>query len=126
MKETVYRRIVKDRKQGGTLWTHLRVVTKKYRKRYAAYDRRGRLAGKRPSSRGGGPRLMLDRPRRWLGTPKLGHFAANRISHSLDFTDSHIDVGRHPDAANTRIASYVHHRLYENVVLFTQRLLKLC
>lgn len=45
--ETIYRRIWKDRKNGGTLWTHLRVVTKKYRKRYGAYDSRGRLAGKR-------------------------------------------------------------------------------
>jgi IS30 family transposase len=45
--ETIYRRILKDRKRGGTLWTHLRVVTKKYRKRYGAYDSRGRLAGKR-------------------------------------------------------------------------------
>ena len=45
--ETIYRRIVKDRKQGGTRWTHLRVVTKRYRKRYGAYDSRGRLAGKR-------------------------------------------------------------------------------
>lgn len=45
--ETIYRRIVKDRKQGGTLWKHLRVVTKRYRKRYGAYDSRGRLAGKR-------------------------------------------------------------------------------
>jgi IS30 family transposase len=45
--ESIYRRILKDRRQGGTLWAHLRVVTKKYRKRYGAYDSRGRLAGKR-------------------------------------------------------------------------------
>ena len=45
--ETIYRRILKDRKRGGMLWKHLRVVTKKYRKRYGAYDSRGRLAGKR-------------------------------------------------------------------------------
>ena len=45
--ETIYRRILTDRKRGGTLRKHLRVLTKKYRKRYGAYDSRVRLAGKR-------------------------------------------------------------------------------
>lgn len=45
--ETIYRRIWKDKARGGTLWTHLRVGTKPFRKRYGRYDSRGRLAGKR-------------------------------------------------------------------------------
>lgn len=45
--ETIYRHIHADRANGGTLYTHLRVMTKNLRKRYGTYDSRGRLAGKR-------------------------------------------------------------------------------
>jgi IS30 family transposase len=45
--ETIYRHIWADKDRGGTLWTHLRVATKRRRKRYGRYDSRGRLAGKR-------------------------------------------------------------------------------
>ena len=46
--ETIYRHIWKDKTHGGTLHTHLRCAQKQLRKRYGAYDSRGRLAGKRP------------------------------------------------------------------------------
>ena len=46
--ETIYRYIWADKQQGGTLYTHLRGARKQRRKRYGAYDSRGRLAGKRP------------------------------------------------------------------------------
>jgi IS30 family transposase len=45
--ETIYLRVWRDKKGGGDLWRHLRQATKKRRKRYAAYDSRGRPAGKR-------------------------------------------------------------------------------
>jgi IS30 family transposase len=45
--ETVYKWIWKDKKEGGDLWLHLRCARKQRRKRYAAYDSRGRLAGKK-------------------------------------------------------------------------------
>jgi IS30 family transposase len=45
--ETIYRYIWADKKKGGTLYTHLRGSPKKRRKRYGAYDSRGRLATKR-------------------------------------------------------------------------------
>jgi len=46
--ETIYRRIWVDKAAGGTLYLHLRGARKQKRKRYGAYDSRGRLAGKRP------------------------------------------------------------------------------
>jgi IS30 family transposase len=46
--ETIYRHIWADKRAGGTLHTHLRGARKRFRKRYGYYDRRGRLAGKRP------------------------------------------------------------------------------
>ena len=45
--ETIYRYIWSDKKEGGTLYTHLRGSPKKRRKRYGAYDSRGRLATKK-------------------------------------------------------------------------------
>lgn len=45
--ETIYQYIWRDKRQGGTLWKHLRCAQKRRRKRYNAYDSRGRLVGKR-------------------------------------------------------------------------------
>lgn len=45
--ETIYSWIWADKKEGGTLWTHLRQSPKKRRKRRNSRDSRGRLAGKR-------------------------------------------------------------------------------
>jgi IS30 family transposase len=45
--ETIYVHIWRDKRRGGSLWTCLRQAGKKRRKRYGAYDSRGRLAGKR-------------------------------------------------------------------------------
>lgn len=45
--ETIYRHIWRDRFLGGSLHTYLRGARKQRRKRYGAYDSRGRLAGKK-------------------------------------------------------------------------------
>ena len=45
--ETIYRHIWTDKYYGGDLYTHLRSAQKRRRKRYGAYDSRGRLADKR-------------------------------------------------------------------------------
>lgn len=45
--ETIYQYIWRDKADGGTLWRHLRQASKQRRKRYNAYDSRGRLANKR-------------------------------------------------------------------------------
>lgn len=45
--ETIYQHIWADKKKGGTLYIHLRGSPKKRRKRYGAYDSRGRLVTKR-------------------------------------------------------------------------------
>jgi IS30 family transposase len=48
--ETIYRYIWADKRRGGQLHTHLRGALKLARKRYGSYERRGRMAGKRPIS----------------------------------------------------------------------------
>jgi len=45
--ETIYRHIWKVTQSGGNLQVHLRRANTRFRKRYGAYDSRGRLAGKR-------------------------------------------------------------------------------
>ena len=45
--ETIYKYIWRDKRNGGNLWKHLRCAQKRRRKRYKAYDSRGRLADKR-------------------------------------------------------------------------------
>ncbi|WP_050418084.1 IS30 family transposase [Azoarcus sp. CIB] len=45
--ETIYRHILKDKKAGGTLYRHTRIMPKQRRKRYNSKDSRGVLAGKR-------------------------------------------------------------------------------
>ena len=44
--ETVYQLIYADKASGGDLYTHLRVASKPYRKRYGSYDRRGKIKGR--------------------------------------------------------------------------------
>ena len=44
--ETIYQYILYDKKQGGSLYRHLRIVCKRRRKRYNSHDSRGRLEGK--------------------------------------------------------------------------------
>jgi IS30 family transposase len=44
--ETIYKLIWNDKKQGGTLYTHLRNQGKMYRKRGASKDKRGQIVGK--------------------------------------------------------------------------------
>lgn len=45
--ETIYRYIWEDKKRGGTLYKHLRIRSKKYRKRYGKKDHRGKIPNKR-------------------------------------------------------------------------------
>lgn len=45
--ETIYQYVWRDKAEGGELWKELRQSSKKRRKRYRAYDSRGRLADKR-------------------------------------------------------------------------------
>ncbi|MBN1242979.1 MAG: IS30 family transposase, partial [Spirochaetales bacterium] len=45
--ETIYLYLLYDKKKGGTLYQHLRVVPKRRRKRYNSHDSMGRLQGKR-------------------------------------------------------------------------------
>jgi transposase, IS30 family len=68
--ETIYRHVWRDKRAGGLLYTHLRGARKRRRKRYAAYDSRGKLAGKRPIS---------ERPAAVETRSQLGHWEIDTV-----------------------------------------------
>lgn len=68
--ETIYRHIWKDKYYGGILHEHLRGAGKQRRKRYGAYDSRGRLAGKR---------MIEQRPSGAENRSRLGHWEIDTV-----------------------------------------------
>ena len=68
--ETSYRHVWRDKRLGGTLYTHLRGARKRRRKRYGADDSRGRLAGKR---------LISERPPEVESRESVGHWEADTV-----------------------------------------------
>lgn len=71
--ESIYRRIWADKKAGGDLYKHLRGSPKQRRKRYGAYDSRGRLAGKRHIS---------ERPAHIELRQEFGHWEIDTVAGS--------------------------------------------
>lgn len=69
--ESIYRKIWADKKNGGTLHTYLRGHPKQRRKRYGAYDSRGRLASKRHIS---------ERPEHIEDRLEFGHWEIDTVA----------------------------------------------
>jgi IS30 family transposase len=103
--ETIYTHVWREKKAGGGLWTHLRQAGKKRRKRYGAYDSRGRLAGKRHIS---------ERPAEVESRRTIGHWEIDTVKgdsqarHSVvtmvERATGYLEVGkleRHTAAAAT-------------------------
>jgi IS30 family transposase len=70
--ETIYRYIWNDQRAGGHLYTHLRCAQNQRRKRYGAYDSRGRLADKRPIATRPAGATNRSRVGHWQGDTMLG------------------------------------------------------
>ena len=68
--ETIYRRIWRDKKAGGSIHVHLLRANKPFRKRYAHYDSRGKLSGKRP---------IASRPPGAENRSRLGHWEGDTV-----------------------------------------------
>lgn len=73
--ETIYRYIWEDRRQGGSLYLHLRGARKQKWKRYRSYDSRGRMAGERPIS---------ERPAGAENRSRVGHLEADTLIGAFD------------------------------------------
>jgi IS30 family transposase len=68
--ETIYQYLLYDKKMGGSLYKHLRIVPKRRRKRYNSHDSRGRLAGKR---------MIDERPLEVDYRVKIGHWEGDTV-----------------------------------------------
>ena len=106
--ETIYRWIWADKAAGGTLYRHLRGARKQKRKRYGAYDSRGRLAGKRPiTSRPPGAHHR-SRLGHWEGDTMLGAGQAGPCVLTLvERKSGYVLIGK----LARRTAPFVNHRL---------------
>ena len=104
--ETIYLYVWRDRHAGGRLWRHMRQAGKQRRKRYGAYDSRGRLAGKRRIS---------ERPPEVETRKVIGHWeidtvkgndqARHTVVTMVERTTGYLEIGklaRHTAAAATR------------------------
>lgn len=114
--ETIYCWIWADKKRGGTLWRHLRGARKQKRKRYARYDSRGRLAGKkmiweRPAEveqrirfgdweidtvHGTGKPCVVTVVERKSGLTRVGKLPTAGAQETLDRTSEIMSGERHP------------------------------
>ena len=68
--ESIYRYVWLDMASGGSLWSHLRQSSKQRRKRYKAYDSRGRLANKR---------MISERPAYVESRKTIGHWEIDTV-----------------------------------------------
>jgi transposase, IS30 family len=68
--ETIYRHVWRDKREGGSLYTHLRGARKRRRKRYGGHDSRGRLAGKR---------MISERPPEVETRQQAGHWEIDTV-----------------------------------------------
>jgi IS30 family transposase len=71
--ETIYRRIRWDKRAGGDLWRHTRIMSKFGRKRYRSVDSRGVLPGKRS---------IGDRPVEVERRQQVGHWEGDTVMGS--------------------------------------------
>lgn len=101
--ETIYQYIWRDKAEGGTLWTHLRQSPKQRRKRYKAYDSRGRLANKRH---------ITERPKSVETRKYKGHWEIDTVhgrgsSHCivtlLERKTGYVMIGKMPDKSTASL-----------------------
>jgi len=101
--ETIYQYIWRDKANGGDLWTYLRQSSKVRRKRYNAYDSRGRLADK--------PHIT-ERPASVETRKYKGHWEIDTVhgrgsNHCiitlLERKTGYVMIGKLPDKSTTSI-----------------------
>jgi IS30 family transposase len=95
--ETIYQHIWADKAAGGNLHRHLRQASKKRRKRYRAYDSRGRLAGKRHISER--PTIVETRNTigHWEIDTVMGHGSKDCIVTLVERKSGYLIIGKLKD-----------------------------
>lgn len=92
--ETIYQLILADKKSGGDLYTHLRIMRKPYRKRYGSYDNRGRIRNRRSIEE---RPAVVDRKNRlgdWEGDTIIGKGRKGALLTMVDRKSLSVVIGR--------------------------------
>lgn len=101
--ETIYQYIWRDKRKGGVLWTNLRQSAKQSRKRYKAYDSRGRLADKRHISE----RSSSVEGRRYKGHWEIDTVHGRGSNHCivtlLERKTGYVMIGKIPDKSTPSV-----------------------
>ncbi|MEJ0098803.1 MAG: IS30 family transposase [Pseudomonadota bacterium] len=92
--ETIYRYIWSDRKRGGHLHHYLRCAIKQRRKRYGAYDSRGRLAGKRRIQQRPKHIELRRQPGHWEIDTVLGKGSRHCIVSLVERKSGYLQIGK--------------------------------
>lgn len=100
--ETIYQYIWRDKADGGNLWKYLRQSPKTRRKRYRAYDSRGRLANKRHIS---GPASVETRRYKghWEVDTVHGRGSSHCIVTLLERKTGFVMIGKLPNKSTTSL-----------------------
>ena len=107
--ETIYRYVWDDRDCGGVLYKELRQSPKKRRKRYNAYDSRGRLAGKRHISQR--PAAIENRTRfgHWEIDTVIGAGPNDCIVTIVERKSGYVVIGKLKNRTSAELTRRVNH-----------------
>ena len=92
--ETIYQLVLADKENGGDLCTHLRIMSKPYRKRYGGCDNRGQIRNRRSIEER--PRVV-DRKNRlgdWEGDTIIGKGRKGALLTMVERKSLSVVIGR--------------------------------
>jgi IS30 family transposase len=104
--ETIYRHVWRDKHSGGSLFTCLRGARKRRRKRYGAYDSRGRLAGKRHISQRPPAAELRTEIGHWEIDTVIGKGSRHCIVNLVERKSGFVLIGK----LKARTAEHLNHR----------------
>lgn len=92
--ETIYQMILADKANGGDLYTHLRIMSKPYRKRYGSYDSRGRIRNRKSIDERPGIVDQKSRLGDWEGDTIIGKARKGALLTMVDRKSLFVVIGR--------------------------------
>jgi IS30 family transposase len=102
--ETIYKHVWRDKQEGGQLYRHLRQAGKQRRKRYGAYDSRGRLAGKRHISERPQSAALREVVGHWEVDTVVGGKAKDCVTTLVERTTGYAYIGKLRDRSKLEMS----------------------
>lgn len=92
--ETIYQMILADKANGGDFYTHLRIMSKPYRKRYGSYDSRGRIRNRKSIDERPGIVDQKSRLGDWEGDTVIGKARKGALLTMVDRKSLFVVIGK--------------------------------